>query len=147
MSNEDQSTQWGQKGEKLLRPKNKGAGIMISDFIDEHTGFLAFSDEEYDSVKVSHPHIRKYTREFLEYSESKEGYWTRDRFIAQMQRAIEMVEIKYPKQDGWRHVWVFDHSNCHAAMADDALAGLYTGFLPRGGELGVCQKEGGRGCS
>ena len=25
--------------------------------------------------------------------------------------------------------------------------GLYTGFLPRGGELGVCQKEGGRGCS
>ena len=21
--------------------------------------------------------------------------------------------------------------------------GLYTGFLPRGGELGVCQKEGG----
>ena len=22
-------------------------------------------------------------------------------------------------------------------------AGLYTGFLPRGGELGVCQKEGG----
>ena len=23
------------------------------------------------------------------------------------------------------------------------LSGLYTGFLPRGGELGVCQKEGG----
>ena len=25
--------------------------------------------------------------------------------------------------------------------------GLYTGFLPRGCKLGVCQKEGGRGCS
>ena len=24
-----------------------------------------------------------------------------------------------------------------------APAGLYTGFLPRGGKLGVCQKEGG----
>ena len=26
------------------------------------------------------------------------------------------------------------------------VSGLYTGFLPRGGEPGVCQKEGGRGC-
>ena len=93
---------------------------MVSDFIDEHTGFLAFSDE-YDSVKVSHPHIRKYAREFLEYGENKEGYWTRDKFVDQMQRAVEMAEIKYPKQDGWHHVWVFDHSSCHAAMADDAL--------------------------
>ena len=32
-----------------------------------------------------------------------------------------LAEIKYPKVDGWRHVWVFDHSSCHAAMADDAL--------------------------
>ena len=26
------------------------------------------------------------------------------------------------------------------------VTGLNTGFLPRGGELQVCQKEGGRGC-
>lgn len=32
-----------------------------------------------------------------------------------------MAEIKYPKINGWRHVWVFDHCSCHAAMADDAL--------------------------
>lgn len=38
-------------------------------------------------------------------------------FIAQMHRAIEIAEIKYPKEDGWCHVWVFDHSSCHAAMA------------------------------
>ena len=38
-----------------------------------------------------------------------------------MNRAIEIAEIEYPNEDGWRHVWVFDHSNCHAAMADDAL--------------------------
>ena len=25
-----------------------------------------------------------------------------------------------------------------------AMSGLYTGFIPRGGELGVCQKEGAR---
>ena len=30
-----------------------------------------------------------------------------------------MAEIKYPKENGWHHVWVFDHSSCHAAMALD----------------------------
>ena len=34
---------------------------------------------------------------------------------------MDIAEIKYPKEDGWRHVWVFDHSSCHAAMADDTL--------------------------
>ena len=91
---------------------------MVSDFIDEHNGFL---DEEYQAAKVTNPNIRPYAREFLEYGESKEGYWTRDKFIAQMQRAIEITENKYPKEGGRRHVWVFDYSSCHAAMADDAL--------------------------
>ena len=94
---------------------------MVSDFIDEHNGFLALSDEEYQAAKATNPNIRPYAREFLEYGESREGYWTRDKFIAQMHRAIEIAEIKYPKEGGWRHVWVFDHSSCHAAMADDAL--------------------------
>ena len=75
MSNEDQMTQWEQEGEKMLRPKSKGAGIMVSDFVDEHNGFLALSDAEYESAKISNPHIRKYAREFLEYGESKEGFF------------------------------------------------------------------------
>ena len=109
------------KGEKMMKPKSKGAGIMVSDFIDEHNGFLALTDDEYETAQASDPNIRKYTREFFEYRESKEDYWTRDKFIAQMQRAVKIAEIKYPKVDGWRNVWVFGHSSCHAAMADDAL--------------------------
>lgn len=69
MSNEDQPTQWGMKGEKMLKPKSKGSGIMVSDFVDEHNGFLALSDEEYDAAKTKHPNIRKYARDaraFLE---------------------------------------------------------------------------------
>jgi len=45
----------------------------------------------------------------------------RDKFVKQMERAVDIAEIKYPKEDGWHHVWVFDHSSCHAAMADDPL--------------------------
>lgn len=65
---------------------------MVSDFIDE--------------VRQS----------FLEYGESKEGYWTHDKFMEQIKRVVDMAELKYPSQDGCRHVWVFDHSSCHAAM-------------------------------
>ena len=112
MSNEDQTTQWGMKGERMLKPKSKGSGIMVSDFIDEHNGFLAFSDEEHDRAKALNPRIHKYAREFLEYGESREGYWTRDKFVVQMHRAIEIAEIKYPK----------DGVTCgYLITADDAL--------------------------
>ena len=51
MSIEDQTMQWGMKGEKMLKPKSKGSGIMVFDFIDEHNGFLALSDKEHDRVR------------------------------------------------------------------------------------------------
>ena len=57
----------------------------------------------------------KVCKRLLEYGESKEGLDIQ--FIAQMHRAIA---IKYPMEDGWCHVWIFDHSSCHATMADNA---------------------------
>ena len=107
-ANEDQPTQWGTKGEKMMKKKSKGAGIRVSDFIDEQNGFLAISNQEYQAAKVI------YAWGFLEDGERKQGYWICDKFIAQMHRAIEIAEIKYPKEGGWCHVWVFDHSSCHA---------------------------------
>ena len=35
--------------------------------------------------------------------------------------AAKLAEVKYPRDDGWKIVWVFDHSSCHAVMADDSL--------------------------
>ena len=83
-------------------------------------------------AKVGTPNLRRYAREFLEIGENREGYWTRDKFIAQMKCAIKMAEIKYPTSEGWRHVWVFDHSSCHAAMADDALVAGKMNVKPGG---------------
>lgn len=121
MANEDQPTQWGMKGEKMIKPKSKGSGIMVSDFIDEHNGFLVLTEEHCNLAKVRRPNLRRLARKFLEIGESREGYWTRDRFIAQMKYANVIAEFKYPKSEGWRLVWVFDHSSCYAAMADNAL--------------------------
>lgn len=120
-SNDDQATFWGTKGTHVMRPKSKGAGIMVSDYIDERNGYLALTNDEYSRAKVTDPNIRRQAREFLEYGESKEGYWTSDKFMNQMEMAVAIAEHKYPMADGWKHIWIFDHSSCHGAMAEDSL--------------------------
>ena len=75
-SNEDQPTLWAEKGTAVMRPKSKGSGIMVSDFIDKRNGFLHLTDEEYARAKEKDPTIRRYARQLLEYGEAREGYWT-----------------------------------------------------------------------
>ena len=112
---------WGTKGAVVIRPKSKGAGIMISDLIDERNGYLCLTQEEYTKAREADSSVRMEARCLFEYGEDKEGYWTSDKFIQQMKVAIKIAEIKYPKVEGWKHVWIFDYSSCHAAMADDSL--------------------------
>ena len=66
--------------------------------------------------------IQRYvsTRAKLEYGEGKEGYWTSERFMTQIREAARITDVKYPRE-GWRVVWIFDHSSCHATMPEDAL--------------------------
>ena len=44
---------------QAIRPKGQGWGIMVSDFIEEHGGYLQLSDEEHESAKDSHLGLRK----------------------------------------------------------------------------------------
>ena len=104
-----------------MRPKSRGSGIMVSDFIEERSGYLHLTDEEYERAKLKDPSMRKYARQLLEYGEAREGYWTADKFISQLKEAVKIAGSKYPKEDGWRIVWIFEHSSCHAAMPADAL--------------------------
>ena len=84
-----------------MRPKSKGAGIMVSDYIDENNGYLQLTDEEYTHVKVNDPTIRKHVHQLFEYGEAREGYWTSERFMAQLKEAVKIAEAKYPKDQGW----------------------------------------------
>ena len=93
---------------------------MVSDFIDEKSGYLSLTQEEYDRAKQIDPNIWIQARCYLEYEhgESREGYWNSDRFMEQIKMAVKIAEIKYPKSENWKHVRVFDHSSCRAAMLD-----------------------------
>ena len=85
---------------------------MISDFVSEDMSCSA--------------------RQQLEYGENAEGYWTNEKFMKQMELAIKIPELRYPKSDGYRHFWVFDHSSCHAAKSEDSLDVSRMNVMPGG---------------
>ena len=101
--------------------KSRGCGIMVSDFISENLGYLQLTQEEYDEAKQSNPTIRKHACETLECGEGKEGYWTSEKFTTQIREAARITDVKYPREEGRRVVWIFDHSSCHATMPENAL--------------------------
>ena len=41
--------------------------------------------------------------------------------MAQIEDAVKIAEVKYPREKGYRLAFIFDHSSCHGAYADDAL--------------------------
>ena len=43
-----------------MKPKGRGAGIMLSDFVKEKGGFLALTESEYQGDKTTQPSIKPY---------------------------------------------------------------------------------------
>ena len=99
-SNKDQPTIWAEKGTTVTRPKSKRSGIITSDFTDEHNGYLQLTDEEYECAKEKDPTIHKHACQLLEYGKAREGYWTKEKFMSQLNTAAKIAEIKYPKDEG-----------------------------------------------
>ena len=120
-ANDDETVQWGTEDQRFVRPKSKGAGLMVSDFIEETGGYLGLTDQEYQEAKQQRPGIQKSARVIIEYGENKEGYFTSERFLDQLEMAVEIAEYKYPRRKGYRLYFVFDQSSCHMAYAEDAL--------------------------
>ena len=119
---EDTPMLWGEKGKLPIKPKGKGSSIMVSEFIEEKDGYLALSDEQYEfEVTNSGGGIKKSALALLEIGENREGYWTGQRFVEQVTKAVKIAEVKYPTSQGYHHIWCFDHSCNHTAFAEDAL--------------------------
>ena len=111
-SNDDQRWMWGEKGKIILKPKGQGRGIMVSDFIDEHNGYLAFTDAEYEQGKQTYPDLQQQARKLLKYGAEFEGYWNSDKFLEQVEAAIKIAKVKYAS-DQFIVLWFFDHSSGH----------------------------------
>ena len=67
---------WGEPDAHMICPKSKGAGLMISDFVEEFSGFFWLSDDEYKSIPDDKEKpARKEARVILQYGAEREGYW------------------------------------------------------------------------
>lgn len=48
---------------------------MVSDFVDEHSGYLTRTEDEHEQACQANPGLKRNARQYLEYGESQEGYW------------------------------------------------------------------------
>ena len=112
--------QWAEEGKLTIRPKSLGRGIMVSDFISEHDGFLSLTDEEHAQAKVKYPAIPKSARVLFKYGAQAEGYWNYEKFLIQVANAIQISETIYPKEK-YSLVFILDQSSGHTAYPEDAL--------------------------
>ena len=111
---------WAEEGKVPIQPKSLGRGIMVSDFVTEHDGLLDLSDSELEIARHDDITVNQEAREILHYGAANEGYWTSEKFLAQVKSAITNAEFKYPKESNTL-VWLFDQSSCHCAYNDDAF--------------------------
>ena len=65
----------------MIRPKSRGAGLMIS---DEFNGYLQLSCEEYDRLDDDDKLSKRAAREMLQYGAEREGYWDNATFMSQL---------------------------------------------------------------
>ena len=114
-TNEGQKWAWVTGEEPIIQLKTNGAGIMVSDFIEQHDGFL-----QIPKFQAQHAGVPSTARILLEYGAEKEGYWNSERFIANVKDAVAIAEYKYPSRRN-TVVFKFDQSSCHKAFSDDAL--------------------------
>ena len=119
-TNEGQTWIWGTGDRPYIQPKTKGAGIMVSDFITQHHGFLRLTDQQHAIITSWKPNFPKSARVLLEYGGDKEGYWSAEKFMANVKDAADIADFLYPTE---LHtiVWLFDQSSCHRAFSDTAL--------------------------
>ena len=80
-TNEGQTWMWGTDDNPAILPKNKGSRIMVSDFVEEHGGYLRLSEDELDVAAEIYPEFPYEARQLLEYGAEKEGYWTSEKFM------------------------------------------------------------------
>ena len=69
-ANDYECTQWGTKNDHMLVPKSRGAGIMVSDFISEESGYLSLTDEEFAAGRKKYPQLKQFARSSIEYGEN-----------------------------------------------------------------------------
>ena len=95
-TNEGQSWKWASEDTPVIQLKTKGSGIMVSDFVDQHNGYLKLTDAEFVAARWADRHAVQSARVLLEYGVEREGCWTSEKFMANVKNAMKIAKIQIP---------------------------------------------------
>ena len=101
-ANSDQTFFWGDDRTNVLRQKSLGASIMVSDFVDEVSGYVR--DEQGQARLLLETH--------------REGYFTNDLLLEQVGRTIDIFDRVHPYATA---LFLFGNTPSHRKVPEDAL--------------------------
>jgi hypothetical protein len=115
-ANDGKRELWMEDGKQPLRPKARGKGLMISDFLTPG-GRLAVPDTISDTELEARHLPRRYATEYFEYGKDK--YWRGDDMVEHTVKvAIPIFNATFPNCQA---VFFFDNASNHSSYAADAL--------------------------
>jgi hypothetical protein len=137
-ANDSTSYSWKKAGTEWLKPKSKGKGIMISEFLCAAHGRLHYLDDSSGSPEVV------YATEVIKYGSGKsdDGWWNAEKMVEQTKKAISIFEKAF---SGDIAVFAFDNSSGHACKAKDALVANRMNLNPDGKQAVLRNTEWGDG--
>ena len=123
-ANDGKRRVWKEKGKLPLRPKGKGKGIMVSEFLtpigrlrvpDSVPNHQLLQDKDWPLDENQNP--RRYCTELLEYD--KDNYWDGDKMTDQtVNLATRIFPYVFPDCQA---LFAFDNAANHACFAKNAL--------------------------
>ena len=94
--------------------KGEGQSLMVADFVSADYGFLSSAEGgELACIEIKP-------------GKNRDGYFSNDDLLVQVQDAIDLVHKLYPDDD---HVFIFDNACTHSKQAEDALSAWH---MPKG---------------
>jgi transposase len=91
------------------KPYSKGDGhsLMVADFVSADFGWILSHDGKQSARRILKP------------GASRDGYFTNDDILDQVEDAMRIVKECWPEYD---HVFIYDNASTHLKRADDALS-------------------------
>lgn len=120
-SNDGPRFGWQKDGDTFLRPKSKGRGIMVSEFL------LPFGRLNLASLsELSHKELmdrcgltETEAVEIFEFGKINQRYWTGADLLKQVkEKALPIAQALYP---GYSLLFLFDNATSHSVYGQDAL--------------------------
>lgn len=148
-ANDAKRQAWIAENNTFLRPKGKGKGIMVSDFLLPWSRLNLFSLPTARQEELQNSGVPLEAAVLFEYGKEN-GYWDGKSLLRQaVDKALPIAEALYP---GYSFLFLFDNATSHSVYADNALRaskmnkndGGKQPFLRNGwfqkGEIKYCQE-------